>query len=363
MPQTQPQYSAFSAAANELRRMVAENHAARLAEQQERERLSRQSLEDSWKERQLAVQERPEMYERLNPDGSKTLVPETAGVTSAAPRPDLVQVRQGGSTVYRPKVEGLTSEDEPTFGFVRQADGSEVYSRLGEGVVQSAPPKAPREPNYSKEIELIGPDGEPILLFMDPGSGRMMRPELPGGARLKSDVAGAPKLSAGQQQALTDVGTALGLIDELKAFDTDAGRAKLESWLGPVAGRWESAKQGLPGFEADADFARFSAIENTLKNAVIKATTGAAMGVEEAQRIMAQLPLSTDKPDVWREKMEVSIRNLMRIEDLVRANAGAGPGAPRQAAPTGGGRLPVTRANPFGGGAPAAGRGNPWGGR
>lgn len=85
-------------------------------------------------------------------------------------------------------------------------------------------------------------------------------------------------------------------------------------YVGPASGRVNLLMQKIPGLSTDPDFARFGADTSTLRNAVVKAITGAQMSEPEAKRIMGQIPVETDKPEVWQAKAdatEVNIRNMV----------------------------------------------------
>ncbi len=118
-----------------------------------------------------------------------------------------------------------------------------------------------------------------------------------------ADGAGGAKLSAGAVEKIAGVEQSLSVLDDLEKLKND-------EWLGPVTGRYTEFKVSAPGAKVSDELAKFAAQTATLKNAVVKATTGAAMSEPEAKRIMAQIPQFTDKPNVWTQKAKATRENL-----------------------------------------------------
>ena len=130
-----------------------------------------------------------------------------------------------------------------------------------------------------------------------------------GGARLS---AVAIEKLAGLEQSLVVLKSLEGLVQD--------------GWLGPIQGRVTEAKVGLPGAPVSDQLARFYAETATLKNAVVKAVTGAQMSEPEAQRILTQVPSFADKPNVWRQKANATRDNLSMLRDRTIALSGGGAG-------------------------------------
>jgi len=128
-----------------------------------------------------------------------------------------------------------------------------------------------------------------------------------------------PKLAAGLTDTVARLDQALGIGDQLRA-DVD------ESWLGPVAGRATELSIKTPGIATSEKLARFYANTATLKNATIKAITGAQMSEGEAERIMQQIPDFSDKPGVWKEKLAASERNLKMLKKRILELSGRSSG-------------------------------------
>lgn len=178
-----------SAVADELRNIVARSHMARAEAAAEAERIQRQQIEDSREERKLRVSERrtplrvsgvvgasgapverfvdpsdpattiaeferyqepkpPELEWVNNPDGTRTLKPKSAGLTSAAPLPDYEWVTNpDGTRTMTRKREGLTSAPTPAAPrrdsinvlTLRDAEGNDVLVRMNVDTGQVEP--------------------------------------------------------------------------------------------------------------------------------------------------------------------------------------------------------------------------------
>jgi hypothetical protein len=327
------------AVADALRGLVAQSHARRLAEQQaiENERKAaaaqqQQEFENNIKLRQVVVSERQ-------------------------PRVAPIQLRNVSSNNGRPVTRFLNPEDlstlaevpehvpkpekpvtKPELTWIDNGDGTRTLVQEREGLT-SKPQRAPVRPNYSTMTMRDPATGQDVLVRVDP-EGNRVEPMPTGGLVPRptgADGGGGVRLSAASQAKLQDVTTARGLLNDMAGI-AGANQSDFESWLGPVQGRLTRARpsipDGLPGSEVKDNLAAYLATEATLKNQVIKAITGAAMGVEEEKRILAQLPNITNKPNVWRQNLMVSLRNLDRIEEAVYTAAGGRPDAPRKPAPT-----------------------------
>lgn len=118
--------------------------------------------------------------------------------------------------------------------------------------------------------------------------------------------AGGAKLSAAAVEKVAGAETALG-----SAATIEKMLPSFEGSLGPVYGRIQQTKQ-LTGM-ADQGYAEFAAEIATLKNAVVKATTGAAMSEPEAKRILQQVPDLTDQPAVFKARLAATKRNLEMV--------------------------------------------------
>lgn len=103
------------------------------------------------------------------------------------------------------------------------------------------------------------------------------------------------------------------------------------AWVGPAAGRIGQFKQLVPGnvFGAiDPKQAEFYAANNSLRNQLLYARSGAAITDSEFERMNKELPKPEDPPEVWRASMAVTKRNFEDIQARVlgqKPRAGATP--------------------------------------
>ncbi|MHA2063547.1 MAG: hypothetical protein ACXABY_04105 [Candidatus Thorarchaeota archaeon] len=83
-------------------------------------------------------------------------------------------------------------------------------------------------------------------------------------------------------------------------------------FVGPYAGR-KGAVGDIFGFNPQKQ-SEFYAAEQQLKNAMIKAITGAQMSEPEAKRIMRQLPDKENPPTVWNARWNQSLINFREVQ-------------------------------------------------
>lgn len=136
-------------------------------------------------------------------------------------------------------------------------------------------------------------------------------------------------LGAGEVEKVAGGESGVGLVNSLIALKRE--NPWINDNLGPAAGRMSGFKAAMPGVTVPPAMARFRADTATLRNAVIKAITGAQMSEPEAQRIREQIPEITDKPEVWDEKARSTIQNLENMNAIIfklRGQTPAGGGAP-----------------------------------
>lgn len=84
--------------------------------------------------------------------------------------------------------------------------------------------------------------------------------------------------------------------------------ANWSDWVGPVAGRvadLQSAANQLP-----AEQERFRATVAEIRNKFLNVLSGAAISPAEAERLMEQLPTTTDSPTAFQEKVKKTKENL-----------------------------------------------------
>ena len=137
-----------------------------------------------------------------------------------------------------------------------------------------------------------------------------------------------PKMPATMAQTVAAAQTSLAALDRLEQLYSDEK-------VGPVAGRYNTMERGSPSLiggllpDAPEGFEDFAAESATLKNQIIQAITGAAVGVQEQKRILGQIPDVTDTPMNWRAKAAATKRNLQELmANQVRMGGGAAPVQP-----------------------------------
>jgi len=169
-------------------------------------------------------------------------------------------------------------------------------------------------------VQALGPDGTTIYVPRSQAGGMQAPPKT------------APRMQAGAAQLIAGADASLHQLDKLEQM-----LPKVQGSVGPLAGRASEMRQKIPGLSTDSQMAAFLAETATLKNATVKAITGAQMSEPEAKRIMAQVPTETDKPEVWVQKAKATRDNLTFMRDKMRqlygqSDEGATPAA-------GGGRV------------------------
>lgn len=120
-----------------------------------------------------------------------------------------------------------------------------------------------------------------------------------------------------------------------------------KSFVGPIRGRVPVTVLASLMQLKDGE-STFRAGVSTLKSKVIKAITGAQMGREEAQRILAAVPDINDHPAVFQSKLRLMMHNmgeLQRLQNSIISNGGlryAGPTTSRQIEGEGGEMITIT---------------------
>jgi hypothetical protein len=115
------------------------------------------------------------------------------------------------------------------------------------------------------------------------------------------------KPAASERTKIAEYEGSIGALNNLlELFDP--------SFVGPVTGRL-APTTGLLGMTS-AEQEQFMAATSAFKNAIIKQITGAAMGEDEAQRILKQVPEITDPPARWKAKWQESKKNVVMLRDM-----------------------------------------------
>lgn len=159
--------------------------------------------------------------------------------------------------------------------------------------------------------------------------------------------AGGAKLSATAIEKVAGVDQSLGMLD-----DIDRLFPSMTGYIGPYDGR-QAGAQLATGLGVTPELAEFDAQLTGLKNAVIKATTGAAMSEPEAKRIMGQLPDRKLPEAVFKARLATTRRNLEVLKKrTIELSGGSVPdagvgGLDISTGTAQQGAAPAPRVNPF----------------
>ncbi len=179
------------------------------------------------------------------------------------------------------------------------------------------PPSTGSQTEPGSYMDLRNDQGQ-VIGAWNPKSGEFKPvPEAAAGTR-RSGV------SAGTNQKIVDLENAKRKIDDLAS-------AYKPEFVGPYEGRYERSKASgvlsyLPFFRTPEGYGDFAALNADIKNSVIKLITGAQMGVQEAQRILQQVPIETDKDEIWKSKYEQTKKNAEFLLGEAKRLSGAGGG-------------------------------------
>lgn len=168
--------------------------------------------------------------------------------------------------------------------------------------------------------------GPPVIQIADPNA--------PGGASIvpratAMQAGGAPVPPTGAQRGeLAKNETAEAQLQRLNEM-FEGGAKRL---VGPMEGRLRVLGQQVPGLPTNDQFSDFSAATAAFKSAVIQRVTGAALGVKEERRILSQVPLESDKPEVWKAKYRQSLANIRDLDRVLSQGRGQRAAAPASSA-------------------------------
>jgi hypothetical protein len=138
---------------------------------------------------------------------------------------------------------------------------------------------------------------------------------------LAKDIrAATPKEIKGTAAVSINLGKPAAASERTSLAETQASMDALKrikdlydaSYVGPVKGRVGGVGD-IFGFNPKVQ-SEFYAAEQSMKNAMIKAITGAQMSEPEAKRIMKQLPSSENPPSVWEARWNQSMENFKEIQ-------------------------------------------------
>jgi hypothetical protein len=170
---------------------------------------------------------------------------------------------------------------------------------------------------------MVGPTGE-VTAKGNTETGVITPVENPAGARRSAVPEGA--LTAQREYE-----NAHRKIKEL-------GLAYKPEFTGPYQGRYEKSKATgilsyLPFLRTPEGYGEFLQLSADLRNSVIKLITGAQMGVQEAQRIIQQIPTEDDKDEIWADKYRKTAENADFMLQMINSRVGQSATTPTQPGP------------------------------
>ncbi len=260
----------------------------------------------------------------MTPPGSRFSASDIGDFTRRGVPQQLFDIDEADPTFMGPQQQGGgtfkgTSQQQDADARIRQAEANAAQSREMGELRQGL--------NQEREDRLRG-WGPPTVIIGDPsnpgGTRVITRDQLPQGG-----ASGPPP--AGVQTNVLGNETASAQLARLQQMFNEGGK----DLVGPFEGRARSIGQQLPGVPVNQEFSDFEAATSAFTNSVIKAITGAQMSEPEARRIKQQIPLTSDKPEVWMSKAQQTAQNLRDLESMIARRQGGGgqpqaPGAPRR---------------------------------
>lgn len=240
-----------------------------------------------------------------------------------------------------PGTEFTTDKQERAAQYrVRQPDGSyvnevRVLGKQGAPPQNPPQPTAPLSPERFKQEQALRESSR--TMPAEPGSymplmdnqGRVIGAWNPKSGEFKP----TPEAAAGSRRSPLpqSANTKIADFENAKRKIDDLATAYRPEFVGPAQGRYEKSKSSgilsfLPMLKTPEGYGEFSALNADIKNSVIKLVTGAQMGVQEAQRILQQVPVETDKDEIWMSKYEQTKKNAEFLLERIRELTGGGGG-------------------------------------
>jgi hypothetical protein len=253
------------------------------------------------------------------------------GMTPEAQSSELLQSalrnpRASSTPTMLKIVEGLSKKPEKKYTSPqRLSDGTMAQFEEGQipaGTKFWQEPKSDKPRVDIRNVSERGPGGEPGTRVITFNDGNIVSSQwFPGNP------------TGGERSRMADAETMRTSLESLKDLYKP-------EYVGPVAGRVGTIGQQIPGVPVDEDRAQFYAATSVVRNAVIKAITGAQMSEPEARRIKAQIPSENDKPGVWESKYLQSIANVSRLEEALARRQGTPTQGAEPQTPKPGGKTP-----------------------
>lgn len=210
--------------------------------------------------------------------------------------------------------DGTTGSNTPEENFIvafakaknktpdQLTDAERLEARKKWGTTDDRPP--------APAISLVWtPQGLTTLDRRNPGAGvQPVKDASAGGGQAQ------PGLSPSQRTQVASTEQGLDSLTEIE-------RLFKPEYVGPATGRIRAIGQKIPGVPVNEEFSQFQAEVAAMRNATIKAITGAQMSEPEAKRIREQIPEITDKPEVFKAKLAATRRNQADLAAHLKATA------------------------------------------
>lgn len=265
---------------------------------------------------------------------------EAAAKEAASRRPIIENVPAGGTALARDPVTGLPIEGSIVNGTPKESQDKHVGSYVNKAGHQMEIFQKPDGDVYEKEFG----ETRPPQSVMNPGPFTIITDAAGGiqGAWSPKTNQTVPAPPGVQNMRKTGASpTEVNKVAELENSYRkviDLGTSYKPEFVGPTQGRiLRSEATGvlsyLPFLQTPEGYGEFSALSADLKNSVIKLITGAQMGQQEAQRILQQVPVESDKPEIWAAKYEQTKKNAAYLLQEIQRLSGVGGGAPAPQAP------------------------------
>jgi hypothetical protein len=136
-----------------------------------------------------------------------------------------------------------------------------------------------------------------------------------GGAPL---ITGLPKTVSGETaQRVAGAGEARLAAQKLVELSTSG---KVADYLGPVDQWRGTAQRMIPGAlagEVPPDVVDMNQALNTLNNYYINLISGAAVSAQEGERLKAQLPKLSSRPEVFQREVQTTLESVARLEQRI----------------------------------------------
>lgn len=266
---------------------------------------------------------KPRDPKRITVNPGDTVIDESGAVIYQSTKPETAKnpiVVGQGDILVDPTGKQLFANPKPEVAQppMTVGPGASLVDRSGK-VLYNNPKPETEKTEAGSYIPLTDPQGRVIGAWNPKSATFQPIPEEAEGARKNA-------LPAGTNTQLRDFENSVRKIKEL-------GTAYKPEFVGPYQGRYEASKASgvlsyFPFFQTAEGYPKFAALNADLKNAIIKLITGAQMGREEAQRILQQVPVETDKEDIWAGKYDETLKNAEFLLSVIQKQTGTAEAAP-----------------------------------